>query len=707
MSQKDRRRSSGAGHRIFDWLTVYGSQKQDSPGKRGRQSPRRRHSEPRLTLRDLEDPSATMAFRSRERLSLASLVPYMRAWYSKHDRPLADDASFQFFSLEAEELPLTYLVPSETRELVYRVIEARDEPDGWRFSHWQDRLDDSLDAYFTRMLTEAINSGATVGQMRRLVADHMGIEDPNRIILVARGGLRRGSLLGNDWEVRQVRNWLCRWLSIDVNPRKMYAVIRGLGREYLHHPKAGCVSMSVQDLLRYVEDRLLHGVHRLGYGKSRVPFEEASLSREGRSLGRQGGEEVVWGATYTFDVSEEVAEAFSLEEAWLLPKEMTCNICVEDKTVVEMRNPTVRCEHPPTVCRDCVQSWLRTNIEGSKWRGLNCPECGEVLDYQDVRRCASKEMFERYDYLMTHDVLNGIDEFRFCLSPSCKSGQMHHRDSECPEFRCHACAARHCVRHDVPWHHGMTCEEYDETHPERRREETASEREKSATSATCPSCKRVCHKYIGCNHITCPCGHEYCYLCLEPHHTNQHGLTYCRHKPDCPEYNNRFHRLNDPGLVPFRPVPPILPVPPVQAVNPPPLPRPLLPQPRGPLQLRPRIVDAVHPLDARPPRRPVPPDLEPFARLPPLPPAGRNGGATERNDVDRENINRLDAGAGGPAGGDNGFVPQNLRPARHRRSRGTALHVTAAPGPGPARDPRTGRFVADWPHSGGSDDDGR
>merc|ERR1712048_940574 len=33
------------------------------------------------------------------------------------------------------------------------------------------------------------------------------------------------------------------------------------------------------------------------------------------------------------------------------------------------------------------------------------------------------------------------------------------------------------------------------------------------TTRTCSNCKHAVHKYSGCNHMTCRCSHQFCYLC--------------------------------------------------------------------------------------------------------------------------------------------------------------------------------------------------
>jgi hypothetical protein len=386
----------------------------------------------------------------------------------------------------------------------YRVSKSKDKADNWRFSKWPDLTDAPLKPSLTSALLEAINAGATVGELRQRIAEHMGIKDANRIVLVARDGVRRGSLHGNCWQVRQVKNWLCRWLSIDINPEKGYVVLRGLGREYLYHPKAESVSadMAVEGLQEYFETRILQAVCRHGRSKPRAPCG-LRLCLDGKALSRSAP--VVLGATYDFELSDDAADTFSDEESWLLLPTKTCSACIEDKKVTEMPiRVTRRCKHEPTICKECLQQWLESGVADGAWEtGLKCPDCSELLEHRDVKRYASKEVFERYDNWLLRAALKNFPNFHFCLSPGCKSGQIHHPRSPCPELRCIACNARQCVEHNIPWHSGETCEQFDRRNRQRKRDEKASEEEIKKTTKTCPKCHKAVHKYTGCNHITC------------------------------------------------------------------------------------------------------------------------------------------------------------------------------------------------------------
>jgi hypothetical protein len=467
-----------------------------------RPSPRQPGGKPKkveFELKALDGRYLDISFTVTSGFPMVSLVPFIRNRYENRHQPLAETSVFQFYGSNGQRLSQDETITSKTRRVWYRVVKSRKDLEGWKISHWGDRTDGPVESHLSREMADAISAGDTVGQMREKIARHMGIPDANRVILIARDGLRRGSLLGNDWKVCQVKTWLCRWLSVDVNPENRYVVLRGLRREYVYHPKPESATMDLKALLDYMDSRLFRGAHQHGYSESSTPCEHASLSLDGRHL--RGSEFVKWGATYDFEVSDDVADGFSREESWLLPATEMCGLLMENRSIGELAiKITSSCQHRPTVCRDCLTHWITENIQEGKWDEIRCPECRQILEYNDVKRNTPKDLFDRYDKLLLRGALNHLDGFRFCLSPTCESGQMH--DPQCPEFECIACKARHCLRHNLPGHTGRACEQYDMRNPHQLDEE-ATGVEMSRTSNTCPNCNTVIHKFEGCNHITC------------------------------------------------------------------------------------------------------------------------------------------------------------------------------------------------------------
>jgi hypothetical protein len=368
-------------------------------------------------------------------------------------------------------------------------------------------------------MREAISGYATVGQLQEAIAKHLHIADSQRIAIIARDGMRRGVLHGTHWEVIKVkRKWLCRWLSIDIAGEHSWVTFRALGRDYLYYLSRHNPVRALASVVDYFWDRVLGGVHQRP-GLSRV---HARTSSEGLTVRLNGAVKlwgfgfgfrcppIQWGATYDVHLPDDVANTFSLEEAWLQKRTELCSVCSERKAPGDMpiANTTTSspcCRHPPKTCRDCMTRWMDTRIKNGmldhQSEGIACPDCSRPLGWHEVKRWASREAFARYDRQLLHGTLRTLPDFHYCLAPGCGSGQIH--DAECPEFRCGACGARQCVRHNLPWHEGETCAEYDKRNPQRAREEWWSRDKIEGSSRACPKCGTAIYKAGGCAHVKC------------------------------------------------------------------------------------------------------------------------------------------------------------------------------------------------------------
>ncbi|KAK1769404.1 hypothetical protein QBC33DRAFT_423841, partial [Phialemonium atrogriseum] len=501
--------------------------------------PKKPHVNVEVELRHLDhrDKPCTLAVRLGAR---ASKIKHFIQ--NRNDGRLRPGAAVRLYS-DGKELHRRDVIDRPS-VVWYRSGTACDD-DSWKVTHWQDGANGRWKGTFASDLVRAIEAGDTVAQLRRKVADHVGVEDHNRIIIIARDGMRPGLLQGDAWEVRQVRSWLCRWLSIDVGRRNGYVILEGLRRQYIYHPEPSYLQKGIdlKRLKQWMQQRLFACVGRLGQRSDlNLRWTDIALVRNGSRLSSLSP--VAWGATYSFELADDVAEALAADESWLLPATETCAVCSDDKRLTELPvRMTAACEHKPATCKDCVLQWIHSSLETSSWDRLRCPECPQLMKFADVRRYASAADFSRYDALATRAALRDIPNFRWCLSTNCESGQIH--DPSCAKFKCAACKSKHCVTHDVPWHSGETCGEYDGRNRRRAAEDRASEETIRTTSRKCPECAKDVHKWEGCNHITCVCGHEWCYVCLATFQKTRHGFLFCHHARDCTD-RDPFAHIVDP-----------------------------------------------------------------------------------------------------------------------------------------------------------------
>lgn len=221
-----------------------------------------------------------------------------------------------------------------------------------------------------------------------------------------------------------------------------------------------------------------------------------------------------------------------------------CAACTENKhqTDFPIECPTVRCEHLPNTCLECMKTWMRNELDAKGCDGLKCPECPQTLDYHEVKAMASKETFEAYDRLAMRKALGELDEFAWCLNARCGNGQLNEDKNH--YMICESCGYRQCLTHKVAWHDGESCEQYDyrisgrqaeddERHTrereDRKRYDEMRDEQKAAkrraeeekktesmigtVSKQCPGgCGWRIQRNEGCDHMTCKkCRHEFCW----------------------------------------------------------------------------------------------------------------------------------------------------------------------------------------------------
>jgi IBR domain, a half RING-finger domain len=98
-----------------------------------------------------------------------------------------------------------------------------------------------------------------------------------------------------------------------------------------------------------------------------------------------------------------------------------------------------------------------------------------------------------------------MPDFMMCLGPDCNSGQIHEGGDAQPIMTCTACKFKSCWTHQMPWHSGQTCDEYEAERQERFVQEAASKKFLDEKTKICPNIKCGLHveKISGCDHMTC------------------------------------------------------------------------------------------------------------------------------------------------------------------------------------------------------------
>ncbi|XP_057432743.1 E3 ubiquitin-protein ligase RSL1-like [Lotus japonicus] len=188
-----------------------------------------------------------------------------------------------------------------------------------------------------------------------------------------------------------------------------------------------------------------------------------------------------------------------------------CEICTETKTAWESFGIT-GCSH--AYCSDCVAMYVRSKLEENVVN-IQCPVpgCSGQLEAEDCRVILPVEVFDRWGKAASEAVFAESEKF-YCPFANCSAllindGTVVIMESECP-----VCRRRFCAQCKVPWHVGVTCDEYQRlSKDERRREEMLIRLAMDHKWRRCPNCKIYVERRSGCDTIKCRSGFHFLLHC--------------------------------------------------------------------------------------------------------------------------------------------------------------------------------------------------
>ncbi|CAN8325292.1 unnamed protein product [Cochlearia groenlandica] len=204
-----------------------------------------------------------------------------------------------------------------------------------------------------------------------------------------------------------------------------------------------------------------------------------------------------------------------------------CSICCEDRQSEMML--TLKCTHK--FCSQCLKRYVEGKVQSSELP-VQCPEvqCKHYLSSNECKSflpVVSFKSFEEADALSKNNgkIYCPYTDCSYLLDPhectsslvrasaSGSSSSLQTENSCCVE--CPVCERFVCVDCGVPWHASMSCEEFqilpvDERHPD---DITLHRLARYKRWRRCQHCRIMIELSQGCNHMTCRCGHQFCYCC--------------------------------------------------------------------------------------------------------------------------------------------------------------------------------------------------
>ncbi|KAI4296983.1 hypothetical protein L6164_036896 [Bauhinia variegata] len=199
----------------------------------------------------------------------------------------------------------------------------------------------------------------------------------------------------------------------------------------------------------------------------------------------------------------------------------SCSICCEDKPLPIMI--TMKCSHK--FCSHCLRAYADGKVQSSQVP-IRCPQprCKYYISTTECRSFLPFNSFESLEKALAEANVCHSDRI-YCPFPNCsvlldpreclsaRASSSSQSDNSCVE--CPVCQRFICVDCKVPWHSSMTCEEYQNL-PEEERDASDITLHRLAQNKRwkrCQQCRRMIELTHGCYHMTCWCGHEFCYSC--------------------------------------------------------------------------------------------------------------------------------------------------------------------------------------------------
>lgn len=200
-----------------------------------------------------------------------------------------------------------------------------------------------------------------------------------------------------------------------------------------------------------------------------------------------------------------------------------CPICCEEKPPSMMI--TMKCSHK--FCSQCMRKYVEGKLQASQVP-IRCPQlrCKHYISASECKSFLPVICYESLERALVEANILYSDKM-YCPFPNCSvllnpleclsstraSSSSSHTSISCIE--CPDCERYICVDCGVPWHSSMSCEEFQSLPVEERDagDLTLHRLAQNNNWRRCQQCRRMIELTQGCYHMTCWCGHEFCYSC--------------------------------------------------------------------------------------------------------------------------------------------------------------------------------------------------
>lgn len=205
-------------------------------------------------------------------------------------------------------------------------------------------------------------------------------------------------------------------------------------------------------------------------------------------------------------------------------KTVECSVCAEIvhcKLMVTLS----QCQH--RLCRVCLRRHILSSIE----RKRETPKCPypncqrELRHFDDLQQVLRRRQYEHLNYQLNMTAISKMPGIKYCLTPDCDYCVQYDTTScsqkvKVTKFECKKCEMVYCLDCKCRWHDGFSsCHAWKRSVKRKKYENYADQKygkwykDNRKMVKECPGCHGHVEKNEGCNHMTCRCETEWCWLC--------------------------------------------------------------------------------------------------------------------------------------------------------------------------------------------------
>ncbi|CAD8212600.1 unnamed protein product [Paramecium octaurelia] len=185
-------------------------------------------------------------------------------------------------------------------------------------------------------------------------------------------------------------------------------------------------------------------------------------------------------------------------------QEKICPICSSSfEKIVRL----LECEHK--FCTSCYKEYLENKIKVAKINNITCLQEGCTIIFSEdiIKQLVSEQKFQQYLVFKRKYEIENDPNKKWCPAQGCD--RFIEKDSKANIVQCQ-CGSLVCFNCGQLAHQGMLCEDAIQG--------DFKQALVKYLIKYCPKCKSHIQKNAGCNHMTCNCSFQFCWVCLQPYH---------------------------------------------------------------------------------------------------------------------------------------------------------------------------------------------